>query len=229
MKALKYGLTLVLGLAMLSGTGVFAQVAEPAAQASEASQAGSAWLPKHEAPHLPDMIDKLLTAQDYARATSEFEKFLKASKFNECDIINVSYIFYSRLLEADTTKTAFYQEKVDAYANSFLQSCGNTFEGYMLRESRQNPRIPDSTVAWMTAAMKLEPEAPILYGMRGEALLELGQTEAACKDLKKAMELDANTYADYYDTHCVKSEDTAGSAEGAETQAEVPAEAPVAE
>lgn len=222
MKALKYGLTLVLGLSMLSGTGLRAQNIE-LAPPSEASPAGPTWQPKHEPPHLSETLRKYIASEDYNRALSEFEKYKKSASLTECEMVFVHYTFYSLLLDAntDTAKIAFYQGKIDTYANSFLQSCGNTVEGCIMKMARQVERIPDSTVAWMTIAIKLEPEMPMLYNTRGSALWELGQTEEACADFKKAKELDANMYADYYDTHCVKPEETAETVEG--TPAEAPA------
>ena len=205
MKALKYGLTLILGLSMVCGASVWAQ------EAGQAAQTGSEWRPKHEAPRLPDAINNLLTSGAYTKAEAEFEKYMKTVKFDACDMIYVPYMFYSRLLEEDTTSTALYQEKVDAYANQYLQSCGNTFEAYMMRINKTDPQDFDAIVTLVTAAMQIEPDATFLYGMRGSALWQLQRTEEACADYKKAKELD-ESYADYYDTQCVKPEEAQDAA-----------------
>lgn len=205
MKTLKYGLTLILSLSMVCGTSVSAQ------EAGQATQASSAWRPKHEAPRLPDAIDNLITSGAYAKAEAEFEKYMKTVKFEPCDMIYVPYMFYSRLLEEDTTSTAIYQEKVNAYAGQYLQSCGNTFEAYMMRINKTDPQDLDAIVTLVTAAMQIESDAVFLYGMRGSVLWQLQRTEEACADFKKAKELD-ESYADYYDTQCVKPEDAQDAA-----------------
>lgn len=193
MKALKYGLTLILGLSML---GFNARV-----QAQMAAQ-------QNNELRIPAQIGDFVDQQAYAKAMVEFEKFIKTVQSNPCESFRLSLMFYNDLLQVDTTKTAFYQEKVDSYTNQYLQSCGNTAYAYLLKNARMESQDFDSTVVWMTKAIALNSTDAYLYHVRGYALWQLQRTEEACVDYKKAKELD-EFYADYYDTQCVKPEESA--------------------
>lgn len=195
MKALKYTLTLFLGLGML---GFSARL-----QAQATRQDNDVRPPAY--------IEDLLAKQAYAKAVTEFEKYIGSAQGTACDLCYQSFMFYNRLLGEDTTKTGFYQEKVDFYINQYLQSCGNTVNAYVLRANRMDPQDFDSTVVWMTKAIALDAAYADLYLMRGYALWQLQRTKEACDDFKKAKEID-EFYGDYYDTNCVEPEDAAEEA-----------------
>lgn len=209
MKALKYGLTLLLGLSVCSfGTRVFAQASGQTAEGQSVTEQASRGV------QMPETIMKMLDNGDYAKAVMEFEKFNKVAKGTPCDLKFLPFSFYYGLLGVDTTRTAFYQEKVDYYLGQFMQACGNTVEAYVLKESMMEPKNYDSTVVWMTAAIKLDPNYAHLYLTRGVALWELGQTKEACADFEKAKELNPE-FADYYQNNCEeKKEEVSEESDG---------------
>lgn len=210
MKAWKYTLTLFLGLGMFGfGARVQAQTVQPATD----QDAGH---PQRGIP-MPTPIETMMETGDFAKALSEFEKYTKTLKSNPCDVTYLNYVFYSRMSWSDTAKAAFYQEKSDSYADQFLQACGNTVEAYLLKDRKMMQKDPDSTVAWMTKAIEIDPSYDVLYMLRGSALWELKRTEEACADFKKAKEM-TELYGEYYDTNCVESKDAAE--EATETPAE---------
>ena len=159
----------------------------------------------------PVTIEDLLMKQAYDKAVMEFEKYIKTAQGNPCDLLQLSFGVYSRLLDEDTTKTAFYQEKADYYFNQYMQACGNTADAYLLKNARMEPQNFDSTVLWMTKAIELDSTYADLYLTRGNALWQLQQTEQACADFQKVKELNP-FYADYYDTQCVKPEEAQDAA-----------------
>lgn len=192
MKALKYGLALLLGLTV---SGFSTRV-----------QAQTAGQQNNEGVRIPAYIGDLRNQQAYGKAVVEFDKFIKTAQGDPCELLQLSFMFYNDLLQVDTAKTAFYKEKVDSYTNQYLKSCGNTAYAYLLKNARMEPQDFDSTVVWMTKAIALDATDAYLYLTRGYALWVLQRTEEACADYKKAKELNAS-YADYYDTQCVKPED----------------------
>lgn len=201
MKALKYGLTLILGLGMLGfGARVQAQVSEESEINIQSTAQNNE--PERSA-QMPESIDNLMKSRAYAKAMGEFEKYIKTAQGSACELKYQSYMFYNRLLGEDTTKTEFYQEKVNESLNQYLQSCGNTVEAYVLKNNQMQPQDFDSTVVWMTKAIALDAEYAFLYVTRGYALWELQRTKEACDDFKKAKELN-EFYGDYYDMNCVE-------------------------
>lgn len=222
MKALKYGIALMLGLGMLGcGARAFAQasgqtrevtpanptpLADVAPAATQSRPDSPKPLPERGIP-TPRAIEDMVTNKQFAKAVSEFEKYMKTAQGTPCDLIFLPFTFYNRLLMEDTANPALYQEKVRFYVDKFLQTCGDTYEAYVLKDNIIEPRVPDSTVVWMTAAIKLEPKDPNLYISRGYALWQLGKTKEACADYAKAKELDAPFYGDYYDMQCAGSDE----------------------
>ncbi|MDE5606435.1 MAG: hypothetical protein K2I68_03940 [Bacteroidales bacterium] len=217
MKALKYTLTLILGLGML---GFSARVqAQASGQTSEVVPAHATPLPEvpaqvqdeqpaqqvEEQPQrgmvTPKAIEELMDNRDFESAIKEFEKYMKTAKGDPCDLIYLPLSFYERLRMEDASKTDLYQSKMDYYTNQFLQTCGNTVDGYLLKESL-GERIPDSTVASMTLAIEIEPNYAMLYTMRGDALWQLNRTQEACADFKKAMELKDEYAIHFYKINC---------------------------
>lgn len=206
MKALKYGLALMIGLSMLGlSARVQAQTSDPMAEANaDAQQTVQNDEPQRGELQIPKYIEDLVAHQEFEQAAGEFEKFIKAAKGDACDMNYVPYSFYARLVAEDTATISVYKEKADTYAKKFLQACGNTVEAYMLRDRMMEPKNYDSTVVWMTKAIALDAEYAFLYVTRGYALWELKRTQEACADYKKAKELN-EFYGDYYDDNCAKS------------------------
>lgn len=194
MKALKYGLTLVLGLTVL---GFSARV-----------QAQTAGQQNNEGVRIPAYIGNLVDQQAYGKAMVEFDKFIKTAPGDLCDILRLSFMFYNNLLQVDTAKADSYKGKVDSYRDQYLQSC-NTAYAYLLKNEQMNPQNFDSTVVWMTRAIALDATDGNLYLTRGYALWQLQRTEEACADYKKAKDLDEEFYGSNYDTWCVTPEESA--------------------
>lgn len=228
MKALKYGMALVLGLSLsVCGAQVFAQASGQTQEVTPnnpntlpevpaASQTGQVAQQAEEQPQrgvpTPKAIEKMVDNGEYDAAVKEFEKFMKTAKGNPCDLIYLPYTFYDRLRMEDTSKTAFYQQKADMYINKYLQTCGNTVDGYLLKES-VGERIPDSTVARMTKAIAIEPNYAMLYTMRGDALWQLERTQEACADYAKAKELGDEYATMMVNTNCPQETAVDGNAE----------------
>lgn len=150
----------------------------------------------------PRPIEIMMDEGKFDRAVSEFTKYMDTAQGDPCDLIYLPFTFYSRLLRDDTSKTAFYQEKADYYVDKFLQTCGNTVEGYQLKESLMEPKNPDSAVVWMTKAIALDSTVNMLYLVRAHALWELQRTREACADYKKAAEQRNWEAADMYEQRC---------------------------
>lgn len=159
-----------------------------------------------EQPHrgipTPKAIEAMMDAGEYAEAVDAFERYIKTAEGDSCDLIYLPFTFYSRLLWEDSTKPDFYQGKVDFYVDKFLQTCGNTVDAYILRDLRHEPRMPDSTVVWMTEAIQLDSNYNILYITRGEAFWQLQRIKEACADFKRAAVKD--DYAkEFYEMNCL--------------------------
>ena len=203
MKALKYGLTLVLGLSMLGfsarvqaqASGQTANVvpAHAAALSDVAvEQDGLTAQQAEEQPQrgipTPKAIEDLMDQGDYETAVKEFDKFIKTAKGNPCDLIYLPMSFYDRLAVEDTSKTDYYKAQAKSYLDKYMQTCGNTADAYLLQE-RFDKQTPEVTVTRMTQAIKLDPDYIMPYTVRGNALWALGRTNEACADFTKAKEL----------------------------------------
>lgn len=227
MKALKYGLTLILGLGMLGfGTRLQAQTSGQTADVVPANATPLADIPvmtlptdeadeqpAEEQPQrgmpTPQAIEDMVSRGEYAQAVAEFEKYMKTASGNPCDLLYLPYTFYDRLRIEDTAKADVYQGKVKIYVDKFLKTCGNTVEAYVLRDDLNEPRVPEQTIELMTKAIELEPEYVILYSRRASAFWELERTKEACADFKKAAELKEEFSASMYKMYCVSLEGNA--------------------
>lgn len=221
MKALKYGLALMLGLSML---GFSARVqAQSSGQTAEVVPAHATPLPEVPAVQeqtppqdvqadeelqqrgmpTPREIEKLMDKGDFETAIKEFDKFIKTAKGDPCDLIYLPLSFYMRLSEEDTANS--YKGKVDSYLNQFMKTCGNTVDAYMLQE-RVDYQGPAKTVERMTQAMKYEPDYVVLYTMRGDALWQLNRAKEACADFAKAKELGDDSASMFLEVNCSEQE-----------------------
>ena len=204
MKALKYGLTLALGLSML-GFGARLQ-AQSSSQTAEVVPAHATPLPdvapvmatdqpeaqmepQDRGIPVPKEIEELIAKKDYENAVKEFDKFIKTAKGDPCVLIYLPLSFYERLaMEDKSSMSASYQEKAKSYMDKYMQTCGNTADAYLLLE-RFDKKTPEVTVTRMTEAIKLDPDYAIPYAARGNALWLLNRTTEACADFAKAKEL----------------------------------------
>lgn len=150
----------------------------------------------------PRPIEIMMDEGKFDQAVSAFEQYMDTAQGNPCDLIYLPYTFYNRLLWEDPSKTAFYREKMDFYIDKFLQTCGHTVEGYLLREERMEPKIPDSVVVWMTKAIALDSTFDLPYLLRGHALWELQRTQEACADYKQAAEKQNRDAEELYIQRC---------------------------
>lgn len=150
----------------------------------------------------PLPIEIMVNEGKYAQAVSEFEKYMDTAQGDPCDLIYLPFTFYRRLLDENPFEEEFYQGKVNFYIDKFLETCGNTVEGYQFKEGMMEPKIPDSAVVWMTKAIELDSTVNMLYLIRGHALWELQRTREACADYKKAAELQNWEAADMYEQRC---------------------------
>ncbi|MDE5559358.1 MAG: tetratricopeptide repeat protein [Bacteroidales bacterium] len=208
MKALKYGLTLMLGLSML-GFSAQAQsskqtkkVVPSNAQTSESFEAvenapaaeispAVAKEPDRGIP-TPKAVEELLMQQNYTKAIEEFEKFIATAKGDSCDLLYLPYTFYARLNFLHPSKSSEYTKKMKYYMAEYQRKCSNSVEAYLLKDDMTEPRIPDSTLVWMTKALEIDSTYARIYSIRGEALWQLQRHKEACADFEKAKELNEN-------------------------------------
>ena len=206
MKALKYGLALVLGLSML-GLDAFAHASSIVSNVSQMPDANT----KKQQPQqssqedqrgipMPKNVEALLTEGNYSQAAAEFENFVKA-KTSSCDLIYLACMFYDRLSWMDEANGAIYKQKKMQYINKFQAECGNTVDAYIMKYQGMEPKNWDSAVDWMTKAIAVDSSMGSLYTMRGSALWQLGKIKEACADFKKAMETDV-VATDMYNMQC---------------------------
>lgn len=228
MKALKYGLTLILGLSMLGfGTRLQAQVAS--GQTAEVVPATPVALPEvppadedngqeeeEEQPQrgmvTPKPIEDMVSRGEYAQAVVEFEKYMKTASGDPCDLLYLPYSFYDRLQFEDTANSAAHQETRDKYLAKFFKTCSNSPEVYVLKDRMSDPRTPESTLEYMNKALAIDPSYGQLYSMRGDALWALGRKKEACADFEKSKELINDSYSKrFLDENC--TEKTGNTAE----------------
>lgn len=213
MKALKYGMALILGLGMLV-CGAQAQASSKQSGDIEIRQeSGLPYVPNAEEKvkpqpsqeqrgiPTPKNIEDLLMKEAYGQAVTEFEKFLAKSKTKSCDLTYLAYTFYDRLCWMDESNVSVYKQEKNRYINEFQEECGNTVEAYVMKNQEMELINWDSTVVWMTKAIEIEPSMGSLYTTRGSALWQLGQVNEACADFKKAMETDGAA-AEMYNMQC---------------------------
>ena len=160
--------------------------------------------PVHRGIPTPRPIEIMMDEGKFEQAVREFTSYMDTVQGDPCDLIYLPFTFYVRLLGEDLSKTAFYQEKVDFYFDKFQQTCGNTAEGYLLKEETMNPKNPDSTVVWMTKAIALDSTVDRLYVTRGYALWALQRTQEACADFKQAAGLRNTEGRDLYNARCLE-------------------------
>ncbi len=152
----------------------------------------------------PKFIEDLLMNQEYNKAVEEFEKFIKTAKATPCDLLYLPYTFYSRMESVDNARKVVYRQKKQYYIDEFQSACGNSVEAYIMKDQESNPRIPDSTVQWMTMAIAVEPTYAALYSIRGEALWQLQRKKEACVDFEKAIELNNDGFAvEFHKMNCL--------------------------
>ena len=160
--------------------------------------------PVHRGIPTPRPIEIMMDEGKFEQAVREFTNYMDTVQGDPCDLIYLPFTFYVRLLGEDLSKTAFYQEKVDFYFDKFMKICGNTVEGYRLKEETMNPKNPDSTVVWMTKAIALDSTFDRLYLTRGYALWELQRTKEACADFKQAAGMQNPIGRDVYNERCLE-------------------------
>lgn len=210
MKALKYGLTLMLGLSML-GFGARLQAQVASGQTADVVPATPVALPdvlpadenedeqEEEQPQrgmvTPKPIEDMVSRGEYAQAVAEFEKYMKTASGDPCDLLYLPYSFYDRLQFEDTANTAVHKETRDKYLAKFYKTCSNSPEVYVLKDRMSDPRTPESTLEYMNKALAIDPNYAQLYSMRGDALWALGRKEEACADFKKSQELLNDSYS----------------------------------
>lgn len=213
MKALKYGLTLILGLGMLGFSAQLQaqsskqtkKVTPANAQTSESVKAVENAPVEETSPVVakepdrgiptPKAIEDLLMQQNYTKAIEEFEKFIATAKGDTCDLLYLPYTFYARLNFMNPSQSSEYTRKMNYYMAEYQKQCGNSVEAYMLKAQESTPRIPDSTVVWMTKAIEIDSTYAYLYSVRGEALWQLARKKEACVDFEKAVALNNDSFA----------------------------------
>ena len=159
--------------------------------------------PVHRGIPTPRPIEIMMDEGKFEQAVQEFTNYMDTVQGDPCDLIYLPYTFYNRLLFEDSSNHAFYEEKMDFYIDKFLKTCGNTAEGYLLKEMMQDLKNPDSTVLWMTKAIALDSTYNVLYLVRGHALWELQRTKEACADFKKAAEMRNTEGQEVYNGRCL--------------------------
>lgn len=218
MKALKYGLTLILGLGML---GFSARVqAQASSQTAEVVPANATPLPDvpvaQEGQILgeemqrgiptPKYIEDMVTEGKFVEAETEFSKFIKKAQGDPCNLLYLRMSFYARLMRDDMANAEAHQAKRDSYLAELEKSCPNMSDLYIYKASMDPNPTPEKIIYWMDKAAAVDDSYSLIYMMRGDAYRALGQTEKACADLKKVKELNPD-YQDYfYDSMCSDSD-----------------------
>lgn len=156
----------------------------------------------------PQAAIDLMNNREYGRAAEELERFLTTARGSVCALNYLPFTFYSMLFVADpdTTKSAFYKEKMNQYSEKYLKACPNTVEAYFMQADRTADL--DSVVTLMGLAIKSYPQHMVAYERRGTVLWQLERTKEACADFEKAKY--ASRYAlEFYLTNCkeLKEED----------------------
>lgn len=223
MKALKYGLTLVLGLSMGWGAQAFAQAS---GQTQEVVPNNPNTLPEvpivgsqdvdslDEHPQrgvpTPKAIEDMIRNKEFAKAVSEFEKFMKKANGNPCDLIYLRVTFYGNLRHVDTNAIQIeqYKAKEEQYISELEKKCPNMPEIYVIKaflESNDGEN-QEILIQYLTKAIELDNEYSMGYSMRGNAYWNLGQTEKACADFKKAAQLKDQMGLMLYQQNCPEPE-----------------------
>lgn len=221
MKALKYGLALVLGLSMLSfGVQAFAQASGQTQEVTPANPNTLPEVPATVAMGQPDpqaaqsqrgvvtpkQVEDLIMQREFAKAVETFEKFMKTAQGDACNLIYLRYTFYDRLMEVDRDQVAAYKVKRDASIVELEKNCPNMADLYVLKVQLYGEGKPDSVVKWLDKAIELDPTYAISYGMRADALWLLQEDEKACADYKKAAELNDQPARMRYAERCANRE-----------------------
>lgn len=216
MKALKYGLTLMLGLSMLGlsanlqaqSSGQTAAVVPTNADhlssnlAADTNEVEDVFLlgdgrvgviVQEESAQrgipTPNVVNDLIINKEYSQAVEKFEGFMKTAQASPCDLAYLQVTFYDRLMEEDPENKAFYQKSRDASIEQMESKCQKMAELYILKDRLDPDQSPETTIAWMDKAISVDSHYGTSYVLRGDAHWALGQTEKACADYKKAMEL----------------------------------------
>ncbi len=215
MKALKYGLTLVLGLSMGMGAQAFAQAS---GQTQEVIPNNPNTLPEVVGPQsetsmpsgeqrgipTPKYIEDMVTEGKFVEAETEFNKFIKKAKGDPCNLLYLSMSFYARLAREDSAKAQEHQTKRDEYMAKLETTCANMSDLYILKATTDANLTPERMIYWMDKAAAVDTSYSLIYSMRGEAYRALGQTEKACADFKRVKELEPDSQNYYYDVICTQ-------------------------
>lgn len=218
MKALKYGLTLMLGLSMLGfsarvqaqTSGQTANVvpahATPLPEVQLAQQSAMSQEGEQRGIPTPKHIEDMVAEGKFVEAETEFNAFIKKAQGDPCNLLYLRMSFYTRLMRDDVANAQAHQAKRDGYLAELEKTCPNMADLYIFKASMDPNQSPENIIYWMTKAAEADASYSLIYIMRSDAYRALGQTEKACADLKKVKELNPD-YQDYfYDTMCSDSD-----------------------
>lgn len=214
MKALKFGLTLMLGLSMGCGAQAFAQSSGQTAAVtpnnpntlSEVPVAGEAVQDASQAEYQdalrpPMTVENLMGEGKFTEAVAELDKFVKSGQGDACYRMYVAYQTYTSLMNFDANQAAGYAQKRDALKAEMEKKCANSAVTYIMK-AQQAGQTPGMVVTLMTKAMEIDPKLELCYELRGNALWQLGQSKEACADFAAGAKTGNPALSSLYNTYC---------------------------
>ena len=177
MKALKYGLTLMLGLSMLGlGTRVQAQSSgqtqavtpehpntladvQPAQQSTMTQGGVQRGIPT------PKYIEDMVSDGKFVEAEEEFNKFIKKAQGDPCDLLYLRMSFYARLMRDDIANAETHQAKRDGYISELEKTCPNMVDLHILKASMDPSASPENIIYWMDKAAAVDTSYSLIYMM----------------------------------------------------------------
>lgn len=212
MKALKYGLTLMLGLTML-GFGARLQ-AQSSGQSREVVPQNPNPLPELEATaatepdgeyrdalRTPVIIDNLMGSGKYAEVVTELDKLVKSGEGDPCHRMFIAYQTYISLKNFDPAQAEEYAKKQDVVKAELEKKCANSAVAYIMK-AQESQGQPAQVVALMTKAIEIDSTLEMCYALRGNALWQLNRAEEACADFAKGAETGSPLLETLYSTYC---------------------------
>lgn len=216
MKALKYGLTLVLGLSMsvCGGTQLFAQSSRQTREVTpqnpnplpEEPAIDAAWQEEpqgeyRDALRPPVIIDNLMGAGKYTEVVTELDKLVKSGEGDACHRLFMAYQTYASLMNFDAAQAEEYTKKQNEVKVELEKKCANSAVTYLMK-ALENQSRPDAVVALTGKAMEIDSTLELCYELRGHALWQLNRAEEACDVFAKGAEQGNPVLVSLYSTYC---------------------------
>lgn len=138
---------------------------------------------------MPQSVSELLWGGQVSEAISEFEK-LKPELQKQADAYNLLYLemtLYRDAQMADAANAAKYKSRYESLLQTIYKKYPKNSDTYLLRITLES--TPEEVVDLTTKAIEADPTNLGAYFMRSDALRQLGRTEEADADARKAQGL----------------------------------------